>query len=176
MMDHRAAARYARAVFELAQKAESLDAVERDLEWVRGLIEKHGEILHLLVNSSIPLAEKQDFLVKVLPSDLQPLTLYFLKTLIKKRRFAEFSFIQKAFHERYEIAKGIQEVTATTVLPMSRTIREKLIDLLQRKLKQEVRLFEKVDSSIVGGTVGSFWRQSDRRQLPDPAGRNRTTA
>lgn len=156
MMDHRAASRYARAVFELSLGAGTVDSVERDLALVQGMLESHPEISHLLLNSTISLAEKQDFLVKVLPADLMPLTLSFLKTLIRKRRFAEFAFIQKAFHERYETAKGIQEVTATTAFPMSDTIRVKLVDLLKRKLNLEIRLLEEVDPRILGGLLLRF--------------------
>jgi F-type H+-transporting ATPase subunit delta len=102
MIDRRAGRRYAQALFELAKERGTLPRVDANLAEVRGLLVKHPEITHLVLNSTISQAEKEDFLAKILPADVDILALNFLKLLVKKKRFREFPAAQAAFHELYE--------------------------------------------------------------------------
>jgi len=153
MIDIRAASRYANAVLNLARQDGLLDAVDKDLAAVRALLEKHPEITHLVLNSTITQAEKEDFLGKIFGTSIAPLTLRFMKLLVKKNRFQEFEGIQEVFHRLFEKERGVQQVTAISARPLSAEAQKKLQDLLARKLGTKVSIIWQTDASMIGGLV-----------------------
>lgn len=159
MMDSRAAGRYARALFELAGRQNKLEKIEKNLGVLRTLVEKHPEINHLVLNSTISLREKEDFLEKIFTAETDPLLLHFLKLLVRKGRFQELETIQKVFHRLYEQARGVQEVRIITAAALSGTNEERLLQILKKKLGAEVRLIKEVDPSIIGGIILRFYEK-----------------
>lgn len=155
-MDSKAVRRYARALFNLAELKTQLDLTEKDFLKIRQLVNQYPEISHLVLNSTISQAEKEDFIEKVFPPDLSKLILSFLKVLIKKRRFKELVSIQEEFHRLYEKKKNIQEVQVVTAVSMAPPAREKLIQALKKKLACEIRLMTETDPLILGGMIITF--------------------
>lgn len=160
MIDRKAASRYARSFFLLAEKRNELDPIDKDFQRVRGLVEKHPEITHLVLNSTISGAEKEDFIEKVFlerqdGGSHQPasLLLNFLKVLIKKSRFRELAPIQAEFHRLYERKRGILEVELLTARPLLEVHEEKFRTVLKKRLGSEIRLVAHTDPSLIGGFV-----------------------
>ncbi|MDP3919291.1 MAG: ATP synthase F1 subunit delta [Candidatus Omnitrophota bacterium] len=156
MIDHRATGRYSRALFGLAEKAAALKQTDADLEAVCLLVEKHAEITNLVANSTISRPEKEDFISKILPPKTSSLVLHFIKILIKKKRFRELVAIQRHFRKLYEKQQGLQEVVAVTVETMSDANEKRLVEMLAKKLKAEIRLVKEVDPRIIGGLIVRF--------------------
>ncbi len=153
MMDYRAAQRYSRALFGLAKKQDGLDDVAADFLAVRRMVESHSEITNLVSNSTISLAEKEDFLDKILPSDIAKLLVNFLKVLVRKRRFREVNFIQERFHALYEKHKGIRKVNVISAAELSQSLLEKLRGMLERKMNAYIELVPEIDPSMIGGLI-----------------------
>lgn len=156
MMGSRAASRYARALFNLALERQQRDAVDQGLSVVLDMVARHAEITHLVQNSTISQAEKEDFIEKVLPKDVPALIPLFLKLLVRKRRFLELGAIQAEFHALVEKQAGIEEVTAVTAVPLHPQAESKLKELLARKLKMQIRLLTETDPSMIGGLILRF--------------------
>jgi F-type H+-transporting ATPase subunit delta len=57
------------------------------------------------------------------------------------------------FKQMYYDKKNILEVTATTTVPMTAALRQKLTDKLEKVSGKSVILHEKLDKSILGGIV-----------------------
>jgi F-type H+-transporting ATPase subunit delta len=159
MKDLRAVHRYCRALYELAEKAGKLDVMDDQLLAVRKLVDKHPEISNLVSNSTITLAEKEDFLSKIVPADTLPVLINFLKVLVKKKRFRELAAIQEEFHRDYEKQCGIEEVTVISAVPLSAENAAKLKETLKLKLKSDIQLIAKTDSKIIGGLILRFGGQ-----------------
>lgn len=156
MMDLRAAHRYSKALYELAEKQNQLDAIDDQLIAVRQLVEKHAEISNLLSNSTISIAEKEDFIGKIVPENTLPLLINFLKVLIKKRRFRELLLIQEAYHKLYERKRRIEEVTVISAVALSDENANKLHGLLEKKFNYNVRLISKINPKLIGGMILRF--------------------
>ncbi len=156
MMDLRAVHRYTRAIFDLAEKADLLDKMDDHLIAICRLVQTHPEINHLVSNSTIANAEKEDFISKVVPADTLPLLTNFLKVLIKKRRFWELSAIQTEFHRSYERKRRIEEVVVITAVPLSGENTAKLEKVLEGKLKSDIQLIAKTDPKMIGGLILRF--------------------
>lgn len=154
--DHVASRRYARALFGLAGEKGLLDRIEKDFKTAVVLIGKHPEISHLVLNTTISIVEKEDFLDKIFGADVTTLFIQFIKVLIKKKRFAEFLLIREDFHAFYEKKMGIQEVQVITAVPLSGTLEKKLTETLTKKFRAEIRLLAEVKPDIIGGIILRF--------------------
>lgn len=156
MIDLRAAHRYARALFELAEKDNTLDAIDDQLVAVLDVVRKYPEISRLISNSTITLAEKEDFIGKIIPGNTLPLLLNFLKVLVKKKRFLELSFIQETFHRLYEKKRRVEEVIVVSAVPLSGPNAARLEKVLETKFKSDIRLALKTDPDMIGGLILRF--------------------
>ena len=156
MKDYRISSRYAHALLALAEESGKLDRVEKELREAEHLVQKHPEISHLLMNTTISLEEKEDFLEKVLPDSFLGLTVNFLKVLIKKKRFQELAVIQEKFHDLYEEKKGIQKVRVESAVPLNETLQEKLRRVLEKRLGRKVYLESSANAEILGGLILDF--------------------
>ncbi|MBI3313662.1 MAG: ATP synthase F1 subunit delta [Candidatus Omnitrophica bacterium] len=154
--DLSAARRYAAALFNLAVERKVLEKVEKDFFRVIELLKQHPEISSLVSNFTVAQAEKEDFIDKVFPRDMERLLLYFLKVLTHKKRFTEISAIQEQFHLLFEKKAGIQEVHVITAVTLSEKNKEKLISVLEKRFKSEIRLALKTDAKILGGMILRF--------------------
>jgi len=155
-MDSLAVVRYSRALLELADERGELDKTEQDLTTVCTVVRQYPEIAHLVLNTTISQAEKEDFIDKIIPSEITRLVVQFIKVLIRKGRFEELDAIQKEFHQLYESKRGIKEVTAITAVPISGQHQNRLTSVLKKKLNSEIRLTNDVDPKILGGMVLRF--------------------
>ena len=156
MMDHRAVSRYSRALLGMAEETGQWEAIDEGLIVVRGLVEKHPEITHLVMNSTIGIPEKEDFLDKILPANTPRLIANFMKLLVVKGRFSEFRHIQEEYHRLSEEKRGVREVTAITAVPMPAATEARLKELLKKKLKAEIRLVAQVEPRMLGGLIVRF--------------------
>lgn len=156
MMDLRAVHRYSESLFQLAERQGVLDKIDDQILAVRQLVETHREISHLISNSTIALAEKEDFIAKIVPADTLPLLINFLKVLIKKKRFWELTAIQVEFHRCYERKQRIEEVVVISAVPLSEANTSKLESTLTKKFNYNVRLISKTDPKMIGGLILRF--------------------
>ena len=156
MIDLRASHRYARALFELAEQQGLLDKIDDQLLAVVGIVQRYPEISHLISNSTITLAEKEDFIGKIIPQDTLPLLVNFLKVLIKKKRFGELPFMQGTFHRLYEKKRRVEEVVAVSAVPLSDSNAARLEKILEKKFKTNIRLAVKTDPDMIGGLILRF--------------------
>ncbi len=148
--------RYANALFNLAKAQGELEHVAVSLGEIRIAVEKHSEISHLVLNSTISRDEKEDFIDKVFPDSVSKLALQFIKVLIKKQRFGELALIQEEFQRLYESNQGIQKVKSITAVALSKKNAEKLVAVLGKKLNAKINLIQEVDKKLLGGLILQF--------------------
>ena len=156
MKDSLAASRYAGALFRLALEANELEKIDGDFLKLTGLLDRHPEISHLVLNSTISRAEKEDFLDKVFQSEISRTLINLVKVLIRKKRFGQIRGIQEHFHKLFEKKRGIREVEVITASPLSPANEAKLKKALQARLKAEIVLTSGTDPSILGGMILRF--------------------
>ncbi|HOW87772.1 MAG TPA: ATP synthase F1 subunit delta [Candidatus Omnitrophota bacterium] len=167
MNDVIAPGRYARALFELAEKEDLLAGMEADLLALVAALKAEPKIGLLMANPTLTNDEKYALILKVFPKKRSGLLERFLRVLIDKKRFALLPDIQKIFHDRFERKQGVQEVEVLSAIPLSEKFREKLRTVLSQRLRDaasvqnaesraEIRLIPKIDHDLLGGFVLRF--------------------
>jgi F-type H+-transporting ATPase subunit delta len=148
------AARYAAALFDLAEEARALDAVADDLRQLRAMIASSPDLLRLLRSPVLSRSEQSRALAAVLSqAGAGDLTKRFVGLVAENRRLFALSDMIEAFLA--DLARRRGEVTAsvTSAAPLSEEQQAHLAEALRRVLGAKVSVELKTDRSLIGGLL-----------------------
>ena len=148
------AARYAKAVFDLAREGKSLKAVEADLAALEAALGDSTELV-ALISSPLHTREQQRLAVAALAermalSDIMKNTLA-LKA--RKRRLHILPQFIEALRELIAEEKGEMTAEVTAAKALTKTQQDKLAKALKAGVGKDVKLEVSVDESLIGGLV-----------------------
>ena len=148
------AGRYANAIFELAQEEKSVEALERDFNALRSLIEQNPDLASV-VRAPVFSRDQQGRVMKAVLEKMGAarLTTTFILTMAAKRRLFILNDVFRSFDRL--VAKLRSEVQAhvTSARALSAAEIQELKTVLKAKLGREPRLETKVDPTLLGGLV-----------------------
>lgn len=148
------AARYARALFDVALQESIADRVEADLAAFASLAASHPSLQSALTHPAIPAARKRA-LIEALASRLG-LSTPVAKTLLllaDRDRLAILPDLLDIYRERLLDHHQVVRAEVTTAEALSPDAEAQLRERLARATGRKVTLTTKVDPAIVGGVV-----------------------
>jgi F-type H+-transporting ATPase subunit delta len=148
------AARYATAMFELAQEGGALDALEADVAALEAAMADSTDLRDLISSPIYGRDETQAAIGGVADAmGLNAVTGNTLRLMAQKRRLFVLPALLRGLRERIAESKG--EVTADVVSAKALTIvqSDKLQKSLSASVGREVQLNTSVDESLIGGLV-----------------------
>ncbi len=148
------AARYASALFDIADERHALDQIAGDLETLKRLLSDNAELRAALRN---PLYSK-DAQGKAVAeigkaAGLSPVILSFLGVLARNRRLFALDAIADAFLAELARRRGQMSVDVTSAQPLTADQTARLTEKLNQTLAAKVKVNAKVDPSLLGGLV-----------------------
>jgi len=155
MTPRAAAARYARALFDVTRK-ERLDGevVLRDLAAFAGLVKEHPELGRAFANPAIPPARKRAVVEQLLAlHPVAPPVARLLAMLAERDRLPLIEDLTQAFRTRVMEQLQIVEAEVTTAMALPPDRVSALQQGIARATGRQVHLHTKVDPSIIGGAV-----------------------
>ncbi len=148
------AARYAKAVFELAKESKKVKAVEADLDALETALTDSQEF-NALISSPIYSRGEQSEAVAALSKKmgLSPIVSNTLSLMASKRRLYILPQLLSAL--RAAIAEDKGEVTAevTSAKALTKTQSDKLAKVLAGRVGKTVKVNATVDETLIGGLV-----------------------
>lgn len=152
MSNLRVAGRYAKSLTDLAQEMNSLDAVHRDMKYLKSVSGGSREFLNLLRSPVISGTKKQQIIDSVLGSGISDISRGFIRLLINKKRESNLPEIADAVIDRYNKINNIHKIKLTTAEPVSDELANAIVGKVkQEKNLQNVILERSVDSRLIGG-------------------------
>lgn len=154
MSTRASAARYARALFDVASTESSPEQAERELTAFADLVRAHEELARALMNPAVPAAAKRG-VVEQLVNRQQPSppVRKILLLLAERGRLELLPDLVQVFHERVMEHRKVVSAEVTTAAPLSD---ERLAELRQRlsaATGRTVDVTTKVDPALIGGMV-----------------------
>jgi F-type H+-transporting ATPase subunit delta len=148
------AARYATALFDLAQEANAIDAVKADLDRFDALLAESPDLTRLVRSPVFSSAEQLQALSAVLErAGIGGIAANFLKLVTSNRRLFAVRDMIRGFRELVARHKG-EAVAEVTV---AEKLKDDHVEALRAALKsvsgKDVDLDIKVDPAIIGGLV-----------------------
>ena len=154
MSTRASAARYARALFDVALQEGSLEQANNDLTTVADLLQQHADLQRVLVSPAIPAARKRAALEALLPRlSLSTPVAKLLLMLADRDRLVLFPDLVSVFRDRYLEHQQIVEAEVTTAMPLAPEREADLRQQLATVTGRRVNLTTKVDPAIIGGIV-----------------------
>lgn len=148
------AARYAKALFDLADEQKALDPVAEDLRTVQQLVSESDDLRRMVRSPVISRADQGKAISAILDkAGTSELTGKFIGYLASQRRLFALGAISKAFLS--ELAKRRGEVTAEVV--SARSLSEAQVSAVKEALNNvvdgKVAVEHRVDPSLIGGLI-----------------------
>ena len=147
------ARRYARALYEEAERTSKLDAVDDDVELIRASLENARELRDFFKSPIISREKKEVVVTELFENRVDALTLRFLKLLIAKQRETIFPEIVVSYRDMRDAHLGIVRAKARVATPLSEPDRKQLVNALERMTDKNVRLEIEQDPDLLGGVV-----------------------
>jgi F-type H+-transporting ATPase subunit delta len=147
----RVAARYAEALFGLAQERRAVAALRRELADMAELVRGSQELRSLLERPDVSADRKAAALDAALGGRFSRELLGLLEVLVNHQRGEAVQAVSQAFDALADRAEGVVVAEAETVVPLTGQQRQRLVAALARLTGQRVRLEERVDPSVLAG-------------------------
>lgn len=176
------AARYARALFEVAVAEADPRAVERDLTSLVALFEENPVLRKALWNPAVPSARKVAAIGDIAQRGRLAAPLAKLLKLMAERDYLSLlPHLLKAYRRRLMDHLGIVQAEVTTAVPLRPEEMQALERELARATGKQVTMTAQVNAGIIGGVVtrldstvydGSVVRQLERirQKMTEEAG------
>lgn len=145
---------YAIALFDLAEEAGSVEAVESDLAAIAALANESDDFSRFLRSPVITADVKRHAVDAILAkAGVSETVANFLKVVARNGRLFALSAMISAYRELAARARGEVTAEVTSAVPLSKEQVESLADALKKKIGKTVNLDQHVDESLIGGLV-----------------------
>jgi F-type H+-transporting ATPase subunit O len=151
--------RYAHALYSAASKEKQLEAVEKDLKELSGLIKKKGPFADFLLNPSLKRSGKKDLMLSAMgKTKASKLTGNLLGLLAENGRLGKFENIISAFATIMSAHRGEVICHVVTAKPLDAALQQELDAALKSFVKsgQSILMTSSVDPAILGGLIVSI--------------------
>ena len=154
MSTRASAARYARALFDVAIKESNPEQAEQELGAFAALLQSHADLQKALTNPAIPAANKRA-VVEQLLDRLQPSSPVrkLLLLLAERDRLELFPDMLDVYRQRLMEHMNVIQAEITTAAPLAGDQATRLQERLAKATGRTVTMTTKVDPAIIGGVV-----------------------
>ena len=151
-MQSRAAIRYAKAIYEIADEENLINEIFNDMIRINELNRDSSDFKNLLSNSIIDNFDKKKAIFSLLEKN-NPITEKLLDLLIYNKRVAIISDIANSFIQLYNKNNNIKEAIVITASPIDKDLEKKILSQIKIPAAKSINLINLVDSSIIGGFI-----------------------
>ena len=151
-MQSRAAIRYARAIYEIADEEKLIEEVFNDMIRINKLNRDSFDFKNLLSNSIIDNIDKKKAILSLIEKN-NSITEKLLDLLIHNKRVAIISDISSSFIQLYNKHNNIKEAVVITASPINKNLENQILSQIKIPEAKSITLTNLVDSSIIGGFI-----------------------
>lgn len=148
------AARYAAALFELADERKALDEVASDLKTLHAMIADSEDLRRLLRSPVLTRAEQSKAMTALLTqSGTGELVRRFVGLVAQNRRLFVLPQMIQAFLDELALRRGEVSAEVVSALPLDAAQTSAVTEALRRAVGGKVAVTTKTDPSLIGGLV-----------------------
>ena len=154
-MQSRAAIRYAKAMYDIANEENSINEVYKDMNFINELNSGSLEFKNLLSNSQINFKDKKKLILSLIKQS-NALTEKLIDLLIHNKRVKIIGDIASSFIQLYNKHNNIKEATIITASPINNELESKILSMINIKDAKSVNLTNVVNPNVIGGFIIRF--------------------
>lgn len=146
------AIRYAKALFDLAEEHNVIDAVYEDMKVIARLCAM-TEVKEIIANPVIPQKKRKEIIVALAGNSTNELTIRFIELMFSHGRGDHLAAAARDYLDLTRRHRGIRQVTITTAVPVNAGLKKELAAVVTGETNGKVEFIEQVDSSVIGGFI-----------------------
>lgn len=150
-MPRRKSTRYARVLFDMAEREDAVEAVNRSLQILSDLVEKEPAFRLLFFTRKIETSGKVEILSSVLGDEIHRIALEFMGILGEKREYDLLKTTSVRYEALFNEKTNRVLVTTVTSEELEDTEYDEIHQRLERSLDKRVDLRKEVDPQLLGG-------------------------
>ena len=154
-MQSRAAIRYAKAMYDIANEENSINEVYKEMNFINELNSGSLDFKNLLSNSQINFQDKKKLILSLIKQS-NDLTEKLIDLLIHNKRVKIIGDIASSFIQLYNKHNNIKEATIITASPINNELESKILSMINIKDAKSVNLTNVVNPNIIGGFIIRF--------------------
>ena len=154
-MQSRAAIRYAKAMYDIANEENSINEVYKDMNFINELNSGSLDFKNLLSNSQINFQDKKKLILSFIKQS-NALSEKLIDLLIHNKRVKIIGDIASSFIQLYNKHNNIKEATIITASPINNELESKILSMINIKDAKSVNLTNVVNPNIIGGFIIRF--------------------
>ena len=147
------AARYAKALIDLAQEQNSVEAIKNDMELFHHTLRVNPELKAVLANPIVSHSKKVKILDEVFSKKVEKASITFFKLMVNKSRGEVLYATSQEYISMYDIKNHIIHASVVSATALSEANKQKMIADIQAATGGTVRLDAKIDPALIGGFV-----------------------
>ena len=152
MAGTRAALRYAKALLDLSEDQKKTDRIYEDMQGIADTLNNNAELEAVLQSPVVRSAVKTSVLLEVFKQS-DDLTKQLFNTLITNKRIALLGAVAESYGRLYDDLKGHQIAMVTTAVPLTDSLKAKVLKRVKSLTDKEVDIENIIDESILGGYI-----------------------
>ena len=153
LVSQRIAAIYGKAVFDAAAAGNRAEVIEQLDSLVDDVLDRSPQLDALFSNPMIAAEKKLELIQVIFSERALPIVLSFLQTVAKNERLSDLRSIIDHVHQLSNEEDNVRQVAATTALPLSPELEQRLSEATAALLGCRVELETEVDPSMIGGVI-----------------------
>lgn len=148
----RAAIRYAKAIYEIAEAKGAAKNVNENMSSIRDAINTHHDLQVFLENPTIKGEAKLDVLTNTF-TGVESQTLGLFRLLLENKRFEILEAITFQYNLLFDKMNGIELAKVTTAIPMDANLEKQILNKIKEFSNNKITIENIVDPSIIGGFI-----------------------
>ena len=161
--------RYAKALFEIAQEQNSIEAVQGSMSEIKSLILNLKDFRQFLSNPLLSYEERCAIIKSLFEEKVPEIVYKFLLFVTYKNRLRIFKDIIESFDDLYLVSTNQLRAYVTTALPIENEEKIFINQRLSEKLQHQILTKWSIDTSLIGGfrifVKGKIYDYSFKNQL-----------
>jgi F-type H+-transporting ATPase subunit delta len=153
MSQRTVARRYARALYEEADRLDAVDPIDEDVSLLRETLDASDELDRFFRSPVISVSKKIGVVQSLFDERTHELTTTFLVLLIRKDRENLVSSVVDEYQALRDEQRGIVEATVRTAHVLDETETAALEEALEQTTGKRIRLNIEQDVDLIGGVV-----------------------
>lgn len=144
---------YAKALLDLAQEKNEVEAIREDMRLIAGALNESRELANVMSSPIVKADKKEAILKEIFGDKVHEITQRFFQVVVNHGREGAFRVIAQAYENMYLHLKGIEQVSVTTAYALSEDEVKAVAEKAASYTGKQVELNQQVDESLIGGMV-----------------------
>jgi len=150
------ARRYAKAFFEFSQELGKIEEISKDVHFICDTFQGCKDLCFTITSPIVHIDKKNAILNSLFENKVEPITLQYLRLVLKKRREVHLDLMCIEFEKLYKAYKNIVTLFINSVEPLEKEVLNTITEKVKSYINAELEVIEQINPQLIGGISLQF--------------------